>query len=179
MGADKALLPWGAATLLDHALERLRAVTDDVHILCGPEPRYGDRGVPIHVDPAPDLGPLGGLAAALGVAHPRRALLLAVDLPFVTVPLLRHLAALAARGGAVVPHSPAGPEPLCAAYGPECTDAVADALRSGQRRMTSFWPAVAVHAVSPESLAAFGDPAHLFWNVNGPDDYAAARRGGE
>jgi molybdopterin-guanine dinucleotide biosynthesis protein A len=175
MGTDKALLRWGSGTLLDHALERLRGVTEDVHILCGAAPRYADRGVPVHADTAPDLGPLGGLAAALAVAGERPALLLAVDLPFVTVPLLRFLAARSAGADVVAPRSPGGLEPLCAVYGPGCAVPVAEALRSGQRKMTAFWPSVAVDTVDPAALAAFGDAVRLFRNVNDPRDYAAAR----
>jgi molybdopterin-guanine dinucleotide biosynthesis protein A len=44
MGRDKALVPWAEGDLLGHALARLRAVTGDVRILCGPEPRYRDGG---------------------------------------------------------------------------------------------------------------------------------------
>jgi molybdopterin-guanine dinucleotide biosynthesis protein A len=38
MGRDKAVLPWAGSTLLDVALERLRACCAPVGILCGPEP---------------------------------------------------------------------------------------------------------------------------------------------
>lgn len=44
--------------------------------------------------------------------------------------------------------------------------------------MTAFWPDVRVEDVPPEDLAAFGDPADLFLNVNSPMDYDRARRRG-
>src|SRR6185295_12811719 len=82
-GRDKALLPWGTGTLLDHAIRRLRPACREVHILSGSEARYADRGLPVHVDGIADGGPLAGLATALSVATPRSVLLLGVDLPFV------------------------------------------------------------------------------------------------
>ena len=179
MGRDKALLPWGGATLLDHALARLHAVAADVHILSGETVRYRDRGLPVHPDAAPDQGPLGGLAAALAAAHPRPVLLLAVDLPFVTVALLAGLARAVRHADVVVPVWSEGAEPLCAAYGPGCRAAVEEALRDGGRRMTSFWPALAVRRLEGPALAAYGDPARLFLNVNEPDAYAAALRRAE
>ncbi len=176
MGRDKALLPWGQADLLDHALARLASVTDDVRILAGAEPRHTERGVPVEVDSAPDLGPLAGLLAALESA-PGGALLLGIDLPLIPTTLLVHLATLARDGDAdaIVPVSPRGPEPLCAAYGPGCLSPIRLRVANRDLKMTSFWPDLRVRKVGPDRLAAFGDPDDLFLNVNTPEDYERAR----
>lgn len=172
MGRDKALLPWDGATLLDHALARLGAVCAEVRILCGPAPRYQDRGRPLVLDAAPGTGPLGALAAALTSASGHAALLLGVDLPLVTVPLLAAL--LAADGDAVVPVGPRGPEPLCALYRAACLGPVRRRLAASDLKMTSFWPDVRVRRLEGAALAALGDPQRLFRNVNAPADYEAA-----
>jgi hypothetical protein len=36
--------------------------------------------------------------------------------------------------------------------------------------MTGFWPDVRVLEVGPEELSEFGDPGHLFRNLNTPAD---------
>ena len=176
MGRDKALLPWGEATLLDHAIARLAAVCADTRILCGPAARYGDRGRPLVADAVPGAGPLGGLAAALADAGGADALVLAVDLPFVTVELLAALASSRPGADAVVPAGPRGPEPLCALYRASCLEPVRRRLAAGELRMTSFWPDVQVWTLEGDALAALGDPARLFANVNAPADYDAAGR---
>jgi molybdopterin-guanine dinucleotide biosynthesis protein A len=170
MGRDKALLPWGPTDLLGHALERLRAVTSDVRVLCGSEPRYLDRGVPVETDLVPDAGPLGGVLAGLSAAAGRSALFLAVDLPGVPVSLLVHLAARAEGCDAVVPVTGRGPEPLCAVYGPGCLDPIRRRMATGDLRMTAFWPDVRVQELRVGELAAFGDPDDLFRNLNTPAD---------
>ncbi len=175
MGRDKALLEWDGTTLLDHAIVRLRAVCAEVRILSGGEPRYGERGLPVVVDALAGAGPLAGLAAALAAVEPRPVVLLGADLPFVTVDLLGHLRDALEGWDAVVPVPPAGPEPLCAAYGAACLEPVTEALASGERRMTSFWPRVRVRRLGTAELAPFGDPERLFRNLNDPADYAAAR----
>jgi len=175
MGRDKALLRWGSTDLLGHALDRLRSVADEARILSGADRRYADRGVPVHVDPAPDLGPLGGLLAALRETE-RPVLLLGVDLPLVPVELLAHLVSLSGGADAVVPVSARGPEPLCAVYGPVCREPIERAVREGRLKMTAFWPDVRVREVLPADLAAFGDPEAFFLNVNDPADYEQARR---
>ena len=175
MGRDKALLPWGAGTLLDHAVTRLRAVCREVRVLSGRERRYADRGLPVDVDGIADGGPLAGLATALAVAAPRSVLLLGVDMPFVTVPLLAHLRDALAAADAAVPVLAAGPEPLCAAYGAACGSAVQEALAAGDRKMTSFWTRVRVRRLDEDDLAPFGAGAPLFRNLNDPAEYDAAR----
>lgn len=176
MGRDKALLPWRNATLLDQAIARLREACAGVRILSGPEPRYEDRGVPVDADVIRDVGAIAGLYTALQRAE-GGVLLLAVDLPQVPVALLRRLAELAREADAVVPVSPGGPEPLCAAYGAACRDAVARRIAAGEYKLTAFWPDVRVRTVPVEELLAFGDPATLFANLNTPEEYARTRGG--
>ncbi|MEH3035869.1 MAG: molybdenum cofactor guanylyltransferase [Sphingomonas adhaesiva] len=60
-GSDKALARWGDATLLDHALGSLRPHADALIVV-------GRLTAPVATTPdlpAPDLGPLGGIAGAL------------------------------------------------------------------------------------------------------------------
>ena len=170
MGRDKALLPWGETDLLDHALERLRAVANDVRILCGAERRYLERGLPVEPDLARSVGPLAGVLTGLATAPGRPGLFLAVDLPRVPVGLLRRLAERAEDGDAVVPVSPRGPEPLCAVYGPACLAPIRRRMAAGDFRMTGFWPDVRVLELGVAELAAFGDPEELFRNLNTPAD---------
>jgi molybdopterin-guanine dinucleotide biosynthesis protein A len=172
MGRDKALLPWEGATLLDHAVARLRTVCGDVRILVGPARRYENRGVPVVADRVPDAGPLAGLDAALADAGGRPILFLGVDLPFVTCALLSALRASLAGADAAVPVVAGRPEPLCAAYGPGCLEAVRARLDAGERRMTSFWPDISVREVREAELAGLGDAVMLFRNLNRPEDLA-------
>jgi len=176
MGRDMALLPWDGGTLLDHAITRLGAVCREVRVLSGQELRYADRGLPVHVDAIADGGPLAGLAAALSVAAPRPVLLLGVDMPFVPETLLAHVRDALAGWDAAVPELAEGAEPLCAAYAAACSAPVQEALASGERKMTSFWPRVRVRVLTDVDLARFGPAARLFRNLNDPYDYSAARR---
>jgi molybdopterin-guanine dinucleotide biosynthesis protein A len=176
MGSDKAVLPWGGTDLLGHALARLRRVTGDVRVLCGPTPRYEGRGVPVVVDRLADAGPIAGIAAGLAECGSRPGLFLAVDLPLVPVGLLERLAGLASSWDAVVPVSPRGPEPLCAAYAPACLEPIRRRVAKGEMRTTSFWPDARVLELDASELRAFGDPGDLFRNVNTPAELEAAAR---
>jgi molybdopterin-guanine dinucleotide biosynthesis protein A len=170
MGRDKALLPWGGADLLHHAAARLREVTDEVRILCGPATRYLERGLRVHADVVAGAGPLGGVLTGLTAAAARPGLFLAVDLPHVPVALLARLVERVEGWDAVVPVSPRGPEPLCAVYGPACREPIRRRVAAGDLKMTAFWPEVRVLEVGPEELRAFGDLGRMFRNLNEPTD---------
>jgi molybdopterin-guanine dinucleotide biosynthesis protein A len=170
MGRDKALLPWGGSTLLDLAIDRLRACCGTVGLLCGPDPRYADRGVALVPDLVPGAGPLGAVMSGLAWLRGSAGLFLAVDLPAVPVALLTHLIGSIGDWDAIVPVTDRGPEPLCAVYTSACLEPVQRRVRDGDLKMTSFWPDVRIRKVGRDELAAFGDPDALFHNVNSPGD---------
>ncbi len=174
MGRDKALLPWGRSTLLDHALDRLRAVCREVRILGGAEPGYTERGVPVLRDAAAGQGPVGGLLAGLATLEDEAGVFLAVDVPFAPVTLLSFLLEECAGHDAAVPVTASGPQPLCAVYRPSCRAAVERCVAGGDLRLTAFWPEVSVRTVGEDVLARFGSPADLLRNLNTPEEYARA-----
>jgi molybdopterin-guanine dinucleotide biosynthesis protein A len=178
MGLDKARLRWAEGTLLGHAIERLRGVCPQVVVLSGSTPRYQDLGAPVLTDVVAEAGPLGGLLTALEHAATPLALVLAVDLPFVTQALLAHLVERAQEADAVVPSTGGRPQPLCAAYRTTCAEPVRRRLSTGERKMTCFWPDVRVRELPESELAAFGDPARLLGNLNTRQEYEAARTEG-
>jgi molybdopterin-guanine dinucleotide biosynthesis protein A len=175
MGRDKALLPWGGRTLLDHAIERLQGITDDVRVLSGPIARYESHGVPVVSDAVRGHGPLGGVFTGLLAQGRSLGLFLAVDLPAVPVALLDSLVAAASGFDAVVPVWTRGPEPLCAVYSGACVEPIRRRLAAGEAKMTSFWPDVRVLEWGPDEIGPFGEPAKLFENLNEPGDYAVRR----
>jgi molybdopterin-guanine dinucleotide biosynthesis protein A len=177
IGRDKALLAWGEGTLLDHAVRRLTACCNDVRILCGQEARYAECGLPLVLDRVADAGPLGGVLSGLESLDGELGLFLGVDLPGVSVALLRHLVERAPGHDAVVPRSVKGAEPLCAVYGRTCLPAIRSRVAGGELKMTSFWPEVRVLEVGFAELSAFGAPSDLFLNLNEPADYDQTSRG--
>lgn len=82
-GADKALAIWRGKPLIAHVADALAAQCADV-VVCGRS--WG--GLPALEDPAPGLGPMGGLAAALAhAAATGHAELLVVPCDIVDLPL--------------------------------------------------------------------------------------------
>jgi molybdopterin-guanine dinucleotide biosynthesis protein A len=67
-----------------------------------------------------------------------------------------------------------GIEPLCAAYGPACGDAIAASLVSGDLRAIGFHDRIRVGILPLDKVRTLADPDFLFFNVNTADDLAKA-----
>jgi molybdenum cofactor guanylyltransferase len=126
-------------------------------------------------DSRPGLGALGGIYTAV-VEGPAPVVCVAWDMPFVTPALVRRLADGLNGADAVLPQSDnsRGAEPLCAAYGPACRDAIAASLDTGDLRAVAFHARIRVDILPLTEVARCGDPAALFFNVNTDGDLRRA-----
>lgn len=170
-GRDKSTLVVGGRPILNRLLAELPAVADDIMIITGDRDLTIPPGVRAVPDRVPDCGPLGGLDAALAAARHDVLVLVACDMPFVSAPLLAHLAALTASADAVVPRTERGYHPLCAAYTRACAPAAAARLAARELRMVDFLTDVRVRVVTAFELEGLGDAHRLLANVNTPADY--------
>ena len=126
-------------------------------------------------DVRPGSGSLGGLLTAVELA-PAPVVCVAWDMPFVPPGLIAALAEGLEHYDAFLPesHGPRGLEPLCAAYGPACRNAIASALDSGDRRAVGFHDRVKVGILSLDRIRPLGDPERIFFNINTAEDLAEA-----
>ena len=117
MGRDKALLAFQGSTLVESAAAKVRRAAGNVTLLGSPE-LYGHLGIPVVADLIPDCGPMGGLHTALMATQADWNLLVACDMPGLTVDLLTSLLLQAPGCGAdaLVPQWEGQWEPLCAVY---------------------------------------------------------------
>lgn len=113
-GSDKALAVWAGRTLLDHAVASLAPHVEMV-VICGRAGGLADR-------PAPDMGPLGGLNAALHHAAEQgfdAVLTTGCDMPVYPAELAKALAGSGAavlKGQQLMGYWPASLAPLLDAH---------------------------------------------------------------
>jgi len=177
MGTDKAVLTIGDRTLLQHAVDRVRAAGGEPIVL-GPTRGHdevaGARQIDDRVDGVPQ-GPLLALQRGLlALASPGRAVALACDLPLVPAALLRHLAQAGEIWDAVVPRSGGELQVLSAAYGRECLPAIDRSIARGERAVHLFLKEVRHRVLEEDALQPFGGP-EIFMNLNTPADLALVR----
>ena len=132
MGRDKALLPIAGGTLLMHLAEVGLAAGLQV-VVCG---RVAPAAWPLPAvrflrDAQPDEGPLRGLEAALALGD--EVLLMASDLPCVTMTDIAWLMAQPAAEHGVATRSEGQLQPLFSRYTAACRPLVAAELAAGRR----------------------------------------------
>ena len=175
MGADKAFVALDGRTLLARALDLARSVTPEVRIV-GEASKFA-AFAPVIEDQFRDCGPLGGIHSALRASASELNLILAVDLPFLSLALLQYVISRARGSPAsvVVPRAAGGWQPVCAVYRREFADAAETALRQGRYKIDALFDAASTQEISEDELQAAGFAPRIFRNLNTPEELASAR----
>ena len=175
MGSDKALIHLGGKRLIEHVLERVTSLSDDLFITTNHPDPLADLQLPLVPDEQPGVGSLVGLRTALKAARYQHVVVIACDMPFIAQGLILHISTLAGQADVVVPRLGENYEPMLALYNKEtCLPALEQALLDGERRMISFYPQVDVLPLGPDVIDRYDPRRMSFFNINTPEDLARA-----
>ncbi|TMF93886.1 MAG: molybdenum cofactor guanylyltransferase [Chloroflexi bacterium] len=172
MGRDKAALPAGDGTLIEHLARRLAPVVDET-IVAGGSGRHDLPGVTTVADRYPGLGPLAGIHAGLVMARSPLVWVVGCDLPDVDPGLAALLCGLAGGVDAVVPRIDSESQGVCAVYDRALAPRIDRLLAAGERRVKMLLAASNVRYVTEEELRAIDPELRSFRNLNTPADYRA------
>ncbi|MBC7263009.1 MAG: molybdenum cofactor guanylyltransferase [Chloroflexi bacterium] len=176
LGVDKALLKIDGEWLLERILNTMSALSDDLLVVANARPEFAGMRARSIPDAYPDTGPLGGIYTGLRAMRYERGLFVACDMPLLNLPLLRYIILLSADFDVVIPSTYGKTEPLHAVYSKACMRPIEKLLRSGERRIVSFFPEVRVRYVTESEVDTL-DPKHLsFFNINTAEDLEMAKR---
>ena len=170
MGRDKAFLEIDGQTLLARQIETVRAAgATEVFISGRAGTDYSAFDGRVITDHFPDAGPLAGIEAALAATSNPVLLVLAVDMPGMTLDLLHRLVAFCTATTGAIPRVNGVTEPLAAIY-PKTARAAAEKMLGRQSFAVKDFAALCVQS----GLAFFVDlPAAdsaSFKNCNLPAD---------
>ncbi len=174
-GRDKGLLTLGRGTVLGAVIDRTEPQVAALALNANGDPaRFARFGLPVLEDAGADLGPLGGVLAAMDWAIARGAasvITVPGDTPFLPGDLVPHLmmAAEGAPQGLALAESGGHLHPLCALWPTALRADLAAALATGTRKVRDWTarqaPGRAVFpATTPDG----------FFNINTPADLARA-----
>jgi molybdopterin-guanine dinucleotide biosynthesis protein A len=160
MATDKADVVIGGATMLERVFAALSEVTDRVVVLG--QDRSGYECWP---DGSNVTGPLAGIATALTRMEEKRALVVAVDNPFVAVATLRRLGGIESAL-AVVPVDDDGIRQVtCAVYPKTAGDAAAEEALAGGSVQTLL-DRVSFSPVTPDTWRQWGEDGRSWFSVD-------------
>ena len=181
LGREKAREELGGESLLDRAVRRLDPLTTEIIVVVAPGreesllPDQPGPKVATVVDLHPGRGPLAGIYAGLSAARSFHGLVVACDMPFLNVRLLRHIMEVRGSHDVIIPRYGGQLEPLHAIYSKRCLGPIRAVLDGGENRIVAFLPGMDVRYVDEEEIRRF-DKEHLsFFNVNTQADLELAR----
>lgn len=178
MGTDKAFLKIGEKTFLENAAEILKPSCEKVKAVVNKSQNHFLEKLPANVSPIFDIyenrGALGGIHAAFKDCETAFAVILAIDLPFVTSKALAKLCEIADASGkylACVPRQTDNkPQPLCAVYRASyCLPALEKLLdENDSASVKDFLDIIFPRYISADQLSA---DENLLCNINHPEDF--------
>jgi len=174
LGRDKAFLEVKGQFLIESIIERLRQLSQEVIIVANETDRYEEFEATLVSDVYPGKGALGGIYSGVMRASNSYSLVVACDMPFLNLSLLRYMQTLAASYDVVIPRIGHLREALHAIYAKDCLPFMEEQLQQGDLRIIHFFPHVRVRYVEQEEIEVF-DPQHLsFFNINTQGDLERA-----
>lgn len=174
-GVAKAFLAVGGRTIAERQLALLRPALARVLVVANDPAPWASLGVEVVPDRFAQVGPLGGIHAALAAVDDCDAVVcVAGDLPFLAPALIAALRDRAPGADAVAPRTAAGIEPLCARYARAVFPSVRARLRAGELAVHAFLQGGTVDWIEGAELAVLDPDGHSFFNVNTPEDLRRA-----
>ncbi len=177
IGRDKGLLKLDDRSIFEIVLGKLKSLVKEIVLVTNtPQLFNAKQGYRVVTDQIPYQGPLGGILAGLSSSSEKYNLIVAYDMPFLNTDLIKFLFDQISDEDVIIPCSEKGIEPLFAVYSKDCLPAIRRKLKSGKKRVISFFDEAKVKYIEKERVSDF-DPQYLsFFNINSLEDWESAKK---
>jgi len=183
MGKNKALLPLPenqAVTFVEYLVSLLEEFCSETLIVARDQAHARDYvfpGVRVTIDETPGIGPLMGLYSGLRAIQTPRALIVAVDLPFVQRDLLSFLLSQPLPADTLlVPVVHNIPQVLLALYPRSILPFVKEQLLQGRHDLRCLLQVAPVQYVEEAQLIQIDPQLRSFMNINTPEELQKTER---
>lgn len=176
LGRPKAWLDFYGQPLVEVVVERLSSLFDEITVVTDKPGQYSHLGVRLTGDRLTGQlkSPLRGIHAGLLSSGRPGQFVVACDMPFINIDLVRYMALYAAEYDAVVPRIGEYYQPLHAFYSRSCAGLIEKQLQGGSYKIIDFYGALRIKHIGPAEIKRF-DPDQLsFTNINTRADYERA-----
>jgi len=175
MGRPKALLPFGAETLIERVVRRLEPIATEVVVVSGPHlilPALP--GARIIEDETPLQGPVAGILYGLQAARTDLGFVCGCDHPFLEPGVVRLLVERSAAAPGAVAVCDGVPQPLVGAYRKSVAAVAASMLAAGERRALDLVQRAGLVEIPEQHLLRVDSSGLWFLDVDTPDAYRRA-----
>jgi molybdopterin-guanine dinucleotide biosynthesis protein A len=182
LGREKHTEVIAGESLLKRAAGRLKHLSQEILIVVSQRQARSSRSLYTYpetktvVDLYPGKGSLGGIFTGLVHSSNFLNLVVACDMPFLNLDLLRYMIDSAKGFDVVIPRVDDQLEPLHAIYSRNCLKPMENQIKQGNLKIRGFFDSVKVKYVDKDELDKL-DPEHLsFFNINTEAELEKARR---
>lgn len=176
MGKNKALLTIAGETVINRLVRELRMVTDEILIVTNTPEVYDFLPIKKVRDRYDNSGPLAGIESGLYHSSNNNNIIVACDMPFVTVGTLEWLLSNLKDYSAVIPEWHGQTHPLLAVYRKEVSDVAAKCIEANDLKLQYFLNQLNVKKVTEKDVyeADRSVIERSFFNMNHPSDFKQA-----
>lgn len=174
MGQPKALLMFDGEPLIAHVVRALRQLFAEVVLVAAPEQDLPPLPVKLARDEVAYQGPVSGIYHGLRASGSEINFVGSCDMPFLSLPLVSHLAGQIADHDVVVPEWGGRLQPLFSVYRRSVMGHLAEQLRRGELRPVFLFDKVRTRKIDENEIRGIDPEGLSFFNMNTPADYEAA-----
>jgi molybdopterin-guanine dinucleotide biosynthesis protein A len=170
---NKALLKIGGKSVIQRIINALSEVMANILLITNSPDEFKHLEIPMFGDIIQGAGSLGGIYTGLKVSETYHNLIVACDMPFIRPSLLALLVQQSKDYDVVIPVTPDGHHPTCAIYSKDCIKPIEAQIRSGNLKISDFFPNVRLRKIDFNTLHDRYDQI-MFFNINTKEDYLEA-----
>lgn len=171
MGVDKGLLLFNGKPLVQRIIEQLSPAVNKV-IIVSNNPEYEKFGLEVIGDLIENIGPAGGIHAALSHAQSKQLFIVSCDMPFITAPAATYLIQQAVHSQIALPMYHGKIQALFGVYSSQCLPKWKQLIEQGIIKLQEMISHFDLLKIVIERNELFGDL--LFTNINDENDFNTA-----
>ncbi|MEK6728120.1 MAG: molybdenum cofactor guanylyltransferase [Candidatus Omnitrophota bacterium] len=171
-GSDKAFIKIGGASLIRKQIKILKKIFKKIIVVTNTPAKYKLKNVKVIRDIIPGLGPLSGIHAGLSVSDSFYNFVVACDMPFITLSLIRYIMKNKKSYDIIIPKIDRKYHPLFGVYSKNCIPVIEKALKGNRLNVSAIFPKVKTGFIFRKEIERFDKPLLSLKNINTEDDLA-------
>ena len=171
MGTDKGLLPFNGKPIIQHVIDQLLPVVNNV-IIVSNNSEYEQFGLEVIADDIKNIGPAGGIYTALKHTDTEYNFIVSCDMPFVNSAAVNYLIQHSFQSQITLPLLHGRIEPLFGMYSKNCLAKWQELIESGTIKLRAMIGHFNLLELDVNANELFNDS--LFVNINNKNDLEEA-----
>lgn len=171
MGTDKGLLLLNGKPIVQKIIDQLQPAVDKTVIVSN-NAEYEKFGLEVIADLITDVGPAGGIHAALSHTDSEQIFVVSCDMPYITTDAIQYMIEQASQSQITLPLNREKIEPLFGVYSKECLPLWQQLIEQGMIKLQEMVTHFELLKINIENNELFNDL--LFLNINDKNELQKA-----